>query len=187
MNSRNRVQSVEGAYTPPNRVFIPPLRNTSTSSMQSAPAHIPAIRVASLGAGLAEPDLIRGAAICTICANRSDMPVRSARVITGTRPAHDTRLSSSNTAESTENLCETCTGSAFPNWVRLMRENINHRSSEGTFLISTPKYPPVCRWIQAKRLHIPHWIGAEHVGHDRELECAAHDRLRLTSHCRSMR
>ena len=78
---------------------------------------------------MAEPDLIRGAAMCTICANRSDMPVRSASAITGTRPAHDTRLSSSNTAESTENLCETCTGSAFPNWVRLMRETINHRSS----------------------------------------------------------
>ena len=40
---------------------MPPARTTSTSSMQSAPAHIPAIRVASFGAGLADPDLILGA------------------------------------------------------------------------------------------------------------------------------
>jgi hypothetical protein len=39
--------------------FIPPLRTTSTSSMLSAPAHIPATRVTSFGAGLAAPDLIR--------------------------------------------------------------------------------------------------------------------------------
>jgi hypothetical protein len=32
----------------------------STSSMQSAPAHIPAIKVASFEAGLADPEVIRG-------------------------------------------------------------------------------------------------------------------------------
>jgi hypothetical protein len=31
-----------------------------------------------------------------------------------------------------------------------MRENINHRSSEGTFLIPTPGCSSVCRWTQAK-------------------------------------
>ena len=35
------------------------------SSMLSAPAHIPAISVASFGAGFADPDLIRGAVIAT--------------------------------------------------------------------------------------------------------------------------
>jgi hypothetical protein len=34
---------VEGAYTPSKSVFIPPARTMSTSSMQSAPAHIPAM------------------------------------------------------------------------------------------------------------------------------------------------
>jgi hypothetical protein len=63
VNSRNNVPTVEGAYTPSNSVFMPPLRITSMSSMQSAPATIPAIRVASLGAGFAAPDLIRGAVI----------------------------------------------------------------------------------------------------------------------------
>src|SRR6478735_2965685 len=56
LNSRNKVPIVEGAYTSSNRVFMPPERTTSTSSMLSAPAHIPPIRVASFGAGLADPD-----------------------------------------------------------------------------------------------------------------------------------
>jgi len=120
VNSRNSVPIVEGAYTPPNRAIIPPVRTTSTSSMQSAPAHIPAIRVASLGAGLAEPDLIRGAAIWTLPANSRVSPVRCANAITGTSPAVDTRLWSSNRAESAPNPCKTCTGSAFLTWVWLM-------------------------------------------------------------------
>ena len=100
LNSRNNVPIVDGAYTPPNRVFIPPVRSTSTSSMLSAPAHMPAISVASFGAGFADPDLILGSAMRTFSASSSDSPVCSASVITGTSPAHDTRLSSSNTAES---------------------------------------------------------------------------------------
>lgn len=60
LNSRNSVPGVEGAYTPSNSVGIPPARSTSRSSMLSAPAHIPAITVNSLGTGFAEPDLIRG-------------------------------------------------------------------------------------------------------------------------------
>ena len=67
--------------------------------MQSAPAHIPAITVASFGAGFAAPDLIRGAVIETFSANIAGSPVCSASVITGTSPAYDTRLSSSNTAD----------------------------------------------------------------------------------------
>ena len=54
---------VEGAYTPSKRVFIPPERTTSRSSMLSAPAHMPAITVASFGAGLADPDGTRGSAM----------------------------------------------------------------------------------------------------------------------------
>jgi len=135
---RNNVPTVEGAYTPPNTVFIPPERSTSMSSMLSAPAHIPAISVLSFGAGFADPDLILGTAIRTFSERSCASPVCSANRITGTNPAHDTRLSSSNTADSAANLCETCTGSAFPNWTRLLRENTNHPSSEGTFLIPTP-------------------------------------------------
>ena len=67
--------------------------------MLSAPAHMPAISVASFGDGLADPDLIFGAGIWILSANSSGRPVWAARVITGTSPAHDTRCSSSNTAE----------------------------------------------------------------------------------------
>jgi hypothetical protein len=114
-DSRNKVPTVDGAYTPPKRLFMPPERMTSMSSMQSAPAHIPAISVASLGAGFAAPDLILGAVMWTFSPRSRDSPVWAANLITGTSPAHDTRLPSSNKADSAANLCETCTGSAFPN------------------------------------------------------------------------
>jgi hypothetical protein len=107
VNSRNNVPTVEGAYTPANTVFMPPDRITSTSSMQSAPAHMPAISVPSLGAGFADPDLIRGALMWTLSPSRARSPVCSANAITGTSPAHDTRLPSSNTADPAANLCET--------------------------------------------------------------------------------
>src|SRR5258705_10043110 len=141
VNSRNRVPMVDGAYTPSKRVVIPPERTTSTSSMQSAPAHIPAITVVSFGAGLADPDLILGSAIWTFSANSPGTPVCVASVITGTSPAHDTRCSSSNTADAAMKLCDTCTGSDFPNVGKLKCGNSNHPSSEGTFFISTPRTP----------------------------------------------
>jgi hypothetical protein len=77
---------------------------------------MPAISVTSFGAGLAAPDLIRGHTIRTFSSSNCDRPACSANVITGTRPAHDTRLPSSNTADEAANLWDTCTGSAFPNW-----------------------------------------------------------------------
>ena len=107
--------------------------------MLSAPAHIPAIRVASFGAGLADPDLILGSAMWTFSANNSGRPVCSASAITGTSPAHDTRLSSSNTAESrgelVRHLHRKCLSRTGPD---CCVRTSNHPSSEGTFLISTP-------------------------------------------------
>jgi hypothetical protein len=38
-----------------------------------------------------------------------------------------------------------------------MRENINHRSSEGTFLISTPGSASIYQWIEAKATAITTW------------------------------
>jgi hypothetical protein len=35
VNSRNEVPTVDGAYTPPNSVFIPPLRTVPMPSVQS--------------------------------------------------------------------------------------------------------------------------------------------------------
>src|SRR4051812_2044214 len=87
------------------------------SSMQSAPAHMAAATVTSFGDGLAAPDLIRGSPIWTFSASSRESPVWEANVITGTNPAYDTRLSSSNTAEAAAKLCDTCTDSAFLDWV----------------------------------------------------------------------
>src|SRR6478609_8113366 len=110
---RNRVPTVEGAYTPPKSVFIPPLRTTSRSSMLSAPAHMPAITVVNFGDGLADPDLILGTGIRILSANNCGRPVWAANVMTGTSPAHDTRWSSSKTADDAMNLWDTCIGSAL--------------------------------------------------------------------------
>ena len=76
----------------------------------------PAITVVSFGAGLAEPDLTLGAGMEILSANSFGSPVWVASVITGTSPAHDTRCSSSKTADPAANLWDTFTGSAFLNW-----------------------------------------------------------------------
>src|SRR6185436_14412631 len=122
------------------RVFMPPERTTSRSSMLSAPAHIPAINVANFGEGLADPDLIFGAGMQILSANSSGSPVWVARVMTGTSPAHDTRCSSSNTADSAANLCETCTGSALSELIRLMPREHQSFQLRGHF----PRYDT--RW-----------------------------------------
>ena len=114
VNSRNKVPTVAGAYTPPNKVIIPPARTKSTSSIQSAPTHMPAISVASFGPGLAEPDLIRGTGIHILSANRSASPVWVASAITGTSPAHDTRWSSSKRADAGVKLCRQMTKAGRP-------------------------------------------------------------------------
>ena len=97
--------------------------------MQSAPAHIAGDQGRQLrrGVGRPRPDPRLGDPHLLAPAGR-DKPVRSASVITGTRPAHDTRLSSSNTAESGANLWDTCTGSAFLDAGRLLRKE--HQSSQ---------------------------------------------------------
>src|SRR5229473_8243160 len=51
--------------------------------MLSAPAHMPAIRVASFGTEFAPPDATQDSAMCPFSASTSTSPVRSASVITG--------------------------------------------------------------------------------------------------------
>ena len=97
VNSRSNCPNVAGAYTPPNSRGMPPARITSKSSMQSAPAAIPAMTEVSLPAGFTPADLTLVDLNSTRSASRSDRPARSANAITGTSPAHDTRSSSSNT------------------------------------------------------------------------------------------
>ena len=53
---RRKVPKVDGAFTvPPMTLAVPPLRNTSASSMQSPPARAEATRVISLSQVLARP------------------------------------------------------------------------------------------------------------------------------------
>jgi len=81
--------------------------------MLSAPVHIPAITLSSLGTGLAAPDLIRDVVIDTLSARIAGSRVCSASPSSATSPACDTRLSSSNRAELAVNLCDTRTRSAL--------------------------------------------------------------------------
>ncbi len=66
--------------------------------MLSAPAAIPAMIEVSFGVEFAAPDLTRSQANRTCSSNNRDSPACSANSISGTRPACDTRLPSSNTA-----------------------------------------------------------------------------------------
>ena len=66
--------------------------------MLSAPAAIPAMIAVSFAVALAAPDLTRSQTNRTCSSSSRDSPACSANSNTGTRPACDTRLSSSNTA-----------------------------------------------------------------------------------------
>jgi hypothetical protein len=72
--------------------------------MLSAPAAIPAMIEVSLSVGFTAADLTLVALIATRSSISSDRLACSASAITGTRPAHDTRFSSSN-----------------PTWLKLVR------------------------------------------------------------------
>ena len=152
VNSRNSVPTVEGAYTPSNSVFIPPLRSTSTSSMLSAPAHMPAISVASFGAGLAEPGLDPRRCDLDLVGQQSEQPgllgQRHHRHQPGTR--HEIVLVEHRglRGEPVRNLHRKCLSELD----RLLRENTNHPSSEGTFFIPTPRRATIRQWIEAKRV-----------------------------------
>ena len=75
----------------------------------------PAMIEVSLPAGFTAPDLTRVDGRSTCSPINSERPVCSASSSTGTNPAADTRFRSSNTAESTVNVCDDCIESAFPN------------------------------------------------------------------------
>ena len=107
-------------YTPPNSRGIPPERITSRSSMLSAPAAIPAMIEVSFPAGFTPAEATFDTLNLTRCPISSDSPARSARAITGTRPAHDTKCSSSNTGVARDHTSGNFTLSAF--WTRCNQE-----------------------------------------------------------------
>jgi hypothetical protein len=81
--------------------------------MPSAPAAIPAMIEVSLPAGFAAAEATLVVVIATLLEISSDRPACSASAITGTRPAHDTRFSSSNSGVVRDQPSGNFTVSAF--------------------------------------------------------------------------
>ena len=101
VKARTNDPSVEGARIPANTLPIAPCRSTSMSSMQSAPAAIPATRHATFRSGRAPVFAV----IWTWRRTSPHSPARSASDITGTSPARDTRFGSSKHAEIFSGSC----------------------------------------------------------------------------------
>jgi hypothetical protein len=113
VNSRKKIPNVEGAYTSSKTRGVPPARNTSTSSMQSAPHVIAPMIVVSFPTGLTAPDFTRVDGRSTCSPINSESPACSANSSTGTNPADDTKFCSSNTADPAVNVYDECTENAF--------------------------------------------------------------------------
>lgn len=80
--------------------FIPPWRSIAMSSMESAPATIPATSASTFSPALAPNDF----GTVSSSSARSFRPVDPASIIAGTSPADDTRLPSSKVADRAEFL-----------------------------------------------------------------------------------
>lgn len=81
---------------------MPPWRSTTMSSMLSAPAAMPATSEEIFNPAWAP--LSVGTRTCSSANSRR--PACSAKAISGTRHATDTRFGSSNVAETTGRVCE---------------------------------------------------------------------------------
>src|SRR6185503_14355715 len=138
VNSRKKIPSVEGAYTSSNTRRVPPARNTSTSSMLSAPQLMPPMIVVSFPTGLTAPDFTRVDGRSTCLPINHERPVCSASSMIGTKPAADTRFGSSNIADPTVNACDDCTGNAFRTRDYFDFDNRYCPSSGGIFAVNTP-------------------------------------------------
>jgi hypothetical protein len=97
VNERRNDPSVEGAYALVKTLPMPPWRSRAMSSMLSAPAAMPATSEDTFSPALAP--LSVGTVIRSSASSRR--PALRASAISGTRPAADTRLGSSNVADTT--------------------------------------------------------------------------------------
>src|SRR5262249_26057712 len=91
--------------------------------MLSAPVNIAPMIDSSFGVGLAAPDFTRSLVNFTCSFSNRRNPARSASPISGTRPACDTRFSSSNTALSRRHTCNACTESVLPKALTRFKAN----------------------------------------------------------------
>jgi hypothetical protein len=106
--------------------------------MLSAPAAIPATIEVILPAGLDAADLTLVAPIATRSSINSDNPARSASAITGTRPANDTKFTSSNSGTARHEPCGNFTTGAFSDRVNQDFDTPDSLDPEGTFAINAP-------------------------------------------------
>jgi hypothetical protein len=92
----------------------------------------------SLPAGFTAADLTLLCLIATLAEISSDRPACSASAITGTRPAHDTKCSSSKIGVARDQPCDSLTDSAFRNRVDQDFDTPDSPDPEGTFSINAP-------------------------------------------------
>src|SRR6266508_4720038 len=129
--------------------------------MLSAPAAIPAMIEVTLPAGFTPADLTLVAWTATLLEISSDRPACSASAITGTNPAYDTRLSSSNKGCARDQPSGNFTVSAFLDRVNQDVDTPDSLDPEGTFSINAPTAQPTGPRIEAKRSRGP----ARHRAH----------------------
>ena len=93
--ARRNEPNVDGANEPAKTRPIPPCRNNPMSSIESAPATIPATSDDTFNPACAPLSVGTVSCRCASCAK----PAASASPSTGTNPAADTRFGSSNAAD----------------------------------------------------------------------------------------
>jgi hypothetical protein len=99
VNARRKLPTVDGARTPRYAFAIAPCRSTSTSSMLSAPASMPATSDTAFASGAA-PAPLPAPARCTFSRTRPGSPHRSANRTAAASPPWASRFESSNAARS---------------------------------------------------------------------------------------
>src|SRR5680860_501572 len=107
--------------------------------MQSALAAIPAMIEVTFPDGFTPAEATRVEATFTRSAINCESPACSASAITGTRPASDTKCSSSNSGVALDHACDSFTASAF--WFQIDQDVNTPDSSvpEGTSTSASPR------------------------------------------------
>jgi hypothetical protein len=107
------VPNVDGARISANTRALPACRSRSTSSIESAPATIPASSDMTFAAAFA-PALLAAPPILTCSATSSGKPIRSANATTGTSPASAIRFGSSNATSTAVAVWHACISRVLP-------------------------------------------------------------------------
>src|SRR6478735_8065755 len=113
VNARKTDPNVAGAYTPPNCLSHPTRTDHSQIIDTVRTGGHPRDDRAQLPGRVCPADATLDVLNRTRCPINSDSPARSANTISGTRPAHDTRFSSSKTGVARDQTSGSFTMGAF--------------------------------------------------------------------------